>query len=103
VSRLSEDAEQRREEARREEELLDQIRRVRVGEFVLTTVTTLASLAYGKLETGELDDARGAIDAIRALLPVLEDRADPAVRRDLERALANLQVAYADAVAGASS
>jgi hypothetical protein len=85
------------------DDLAAQILEIRVGEFVLATVSTLTSLAYGKLNAGELDEARGAIDAIRALLPVVEGRIDDGLRRDFEQALANLQVAYADAVTAASS
>jgi len=85
------------------DDLLAQIRAIRVGEFLLTTVTTLTSLAYGKLEAGDLDEARAAIDAVRALMPVLEGRVDEQLRRDFESAVANLQVAYADAAAGASA
>jgi hypothetical protein len=87
----------------RADDVLSQIRAIRVGDLLLTTVTTLTSIAYGKLDTGELEEARGAIDAIRALLPILEGRVDHQLRRDLERALANLQVAYADAAARGSN
>jgi hypothetical protein len=85
------------------DDLAAQIRAIRIGDFLLTTVTTLASLAYGKLEAGELDEARGAIDAIHALVPTLEGRVEEQVRRDFEQALANLQVAYADAAARPSA
>jgi hypothetical protein len=36
-------------------------------------------------------------------MAVLEGRVDEALRRDFEQALANLQVAYADAASGASA
>ena len=79
------------------------IREIKVGQFLLTTVSTLASLAYGKLEQGELEQAKAAIEAIRALLPVLEGQVEAGMLRDFGQALANLQVAYADAASGASS
>ena len=79
-----------------------QIRGIRVGQFLLSTVSTLASLAYGKLDSGDLDEARVAIDAFRTLIPVLEGQIENDAKRDLEQALANLQVAYADA-AGSST
>ena len=85
------------------EDVAAQIRAIPVGSFLLSTASTLASIAYGKLEAGQLDEARGAIDAIRALIPVLEGRIEPELKRDFEQALANLQVAYADASARASS
>ena len=53
-------------------------------------------MAYGKLGAGQLDEARGAIDAIRALMPVLEGRIEPGLKRDFDQALTNLQLAYAD-------
>ncbi len=84
------------------DDLAAQIRAIRIGDFLLTTVSTLASLAYGKLEAGELDEARGAIDAIRALVPTLEGRVDEQIRRDFEQALTNLQIAYADAARGSA-
>jgi hypothetical protein len=85
------------------EDVASQIRAIPVGAFLLSTVSTLASMAYGKLDAGQLDEARGAIDAIRALLPVLEGQVEPGLKRDFEQALANLQVAYVDASARASS
>lgn len=81
------------------EEIAEAIGQVEVGSFLLSTETTLLSLGFGKLERRELAQAKVAIDAIRALVPLLEGQAEAGMRRDLERALANLQVAYADAVA----
>jgi hypothetical protein len=85
---------------RREPSLDDiaaQIDAIPIGPFLLSFVSTLLSRAYGKLGKGELDEARGAIDAIRALMPVIEGRVEPELKRDFDQALANLQVAYADA------
>ena len=79
------------------EDLAEALRQIEVGQFLLSTVSTLASLAYGKLEQGELAQAKAAVDAIAALLPVLQGQVDDALHRDFERALANIRVAYADA------
>src|SRR5205814_510859 len=49
--------------------------------------------------SGELSQAKAAIDAIGALLPVLEAEVEGGLVRDFERALANLRVTYADAAA----
>jgi hypothetical protein len=81
------------------EDLAQALRQIEVGQFLLSTVSTLASLAYGKVEQGELTQAKAAIDAIGALLPVLKDEVEDDLLRDFERALANLRVAYADAAA----
>ena len=78
---------------------MSQIQAIPIGPFLLSIVATLASIAFGKLQAKQLDEARGAIDAIRALMPVLEGRIEPELKRDFDQALANLQVAYADASA----
>jgi hypothetical protein len=83
------------------DDLMDAIRGIKVGQFLLSTVSTLASLAYGKLDQGEVGEAKAAIDAVQALLPVLEGQVEEPMRRDFEAALANLEVAYADAVSKA--
>ena len=83
------------------DDLAAMLRQLEVGQFLLSTVSTLASLAFGKLEQRELAQAKAAIDAIGALLPVLEGQIEEGLVRDFERALANLRVAYADAASGA--
>ncbi len=64
-----------------------------VDQFLVAAASTLASLAFAKLEGGELPQARRAIDALTSLLPHVEGP----LRGDLDRALASLQVAYATA------
>jgi len=78
-------------------ELAEAIRKLEVGQFLLSMVSTLASLVYGKLEQGELGQAKAGIDAIAALLPVMKGQVDDEFLRGFERALADLQVAYAGA------
>ena len=58
----------------------------------------LASLAYGKLapDLRDLEEARLAIDALKALLPLIPEEH----RRDIQEVVANLQLAYADAAKG---
>jgi hypothetical protein len=84
------------------EDLAEALRQIEVGQFLLSTVSTLASLAYGKIEQQELPQAKAAIDAIGALLPVLHGQVEDSLYRDFDRALANLRVAYADAASGGS-
>jgi hypothetical protein len=79
------------------EDLMEQIRGLKLADFLLSTAVTLASLAFGKLGAGELAEARLAIDALAALLPLLEGDA----KRDLAQTLANLQLAYAAAATAA--
>ena len=72
-----------------------------MSDLVLSTVTTLAQLGYAKLEESsrDLDQARLAIDALTALVPVLEGHVPAEVTRDLGQMVANLQLAYASAAA----
>jgi hypothetical protein len=64
-----------------------------VEQFVVAAASTLASLAFAKLDGGELAQARKAIDTLTSLLPHVEGP----LRGDLDRALTSLQVAYAGA------
>ena len=82
-------------------DLMDALNQIKVGELLLSTVSTLASIAYGRIEKRDLGEAKMAIDAIRALMPILEGGVDAGMRRDFEQALTNLQLAYADAVSRA--
>ncbi len=82
-----------------QEELLDAVRSMKVPDLVLSTVATLAQLGFAKLDesTRDLEQARLAIEAIRALLGTLESAVPEEVLRDFHQVLANLQVAYAEA------
>lgn len=75
------------------------IKRLRVSDLLIGTLASLVQLGYAKLGEGEADEARLAIEALRALLPVLEGAAAEDAIRDLRQATANLQLAYADYVA----
>ena len=85
-----------------EEELREALDRVGVADVLLQALTATASLGFRRVssEARDLPQARLAIEALRALEPVLrEGGVDDAVVRDLEQARANLQLAYAVAVA----
>jgi hypothetical protein len=75
------------------EELVDELRKAKVEDVLLPMTSMLASLAYGKLDPQVLDleQARLAIDALKALVAVLPEH------RDLQQVVSNLQLAYADA------
>jgi len=75
------------------EELVEEFRKAKVDEFLVHTCSLLASLAYGKLEAKELDQARLAIDALKALQPLVPEAAG----RELQGVVASLQLAFADA------
>ena len=77
--------------------MLEAIRQAKVGQLVVSSISTFASVAYGKLEAGDLPEAKSAIDVIDALLPFLDGDDEP-IRRDFEQALTNLKLAYANAI-----
>lgn len=79
------------------EELVAELRKAKVSELLVHTCSLLASLAFGKLapDLRDLDQARLAIDALKALVPLLEE----GPRRDVQQVVANLQLAYAEAAA----
>jgi hypothetical protein len=83
------------------EELLEAIRRMKVSDLLLSTLSTTAQLGYAKLEPGsrDLDQARLAIESMKALIPVLEGDVAKEVAADFGRLLADLQLAYAKAAA----
>jgi hypothetical protein len=92
------------EEPVTEAELLDALRQLQVSDLLVQTLSTVSSLAYHRLaeETRDLEQARLAIEALRALVPVLEGSVPAELHRDLEQVTANLQLAYAAAVAPGS-
>jgi len=75
------------------EALAAQLAAFDVDEFLVATASSLASLAFAKLEQGNLGQAKRAIDALGALIPQVGGE----LKGDLERALTSLQVAYATA------
>ena len=75
--------------------MLDAIRQAKVSELLLSTVSTLVSVAYGKLDVKDTAEAKRAIDA---LLPLLEGDLDEQIKRDFKQADTNLKLAYAGAV-----
>jgi hypothetical protein len=74
------------------EALQEQLASFSVEQFLISAASTIASLAYAKLERGDLRQARKAIDALAALAPLLEGE----LAADLGLALTKLQVAYAE-------
>ncbi len=87
-----------------EQELLDALRQLQVSDLLVQTLSTVSSLAYHRLaeEHRDLEQAHLAIEALRALVPVLSGSIPPELTRDFEQVIANLQLAYASAVEPAS-
>ena len=81
------------------EELQAELAKLKVADLLLQTLYSVSSLGYHRLtgETRDLEQAQLAIEALRALLPVLEGSVPEEALRDFSQVLANLQLAYADA------
>jgi hypothetical protein len=89
-----------------EDALREALDRVGVADVLLEMATTTLSLGYRRVsaEARDLPQAKLAIEALRALEPVLrEGGVDDGVVRDLEQARSNLQLAYAKAVSEAAT
>jgi hypothetical protein len=83
-----------------EEELLEALSQLAVSDLLVQTLSTASSLAYHRLaeESRDLEQARLAIEALRALVPVLRGSVPDELVRDFERVTADLQLGYAGAV-----
>ena len=88
-----------------EQRLIDEIQaelaKLKVSDLLLQTLYSVSSLGYHRI-TGEgrdLEQAHLAIEALRALVPVLEGSVPEDALRDFNQVLVNLQLAYASAVA----
>lgn len=83
------------------DQLIEQFRQMKVSDLLLSTLFTLSQLAYGKLEPSarDLEQARIAIDAMRALMPIVEPALPADTTRDFAQVITNLQLAYAAAAA----
>jgi hypothetical protein len=77
------------------EQIAEQIRKLKVSDLLLAETSTLAQIAYAKLGELDLEQARLAIDALRALVPVLGGAIPEQAHRDFQQVVANLQLAYA--------
>ena len=89
-----------------EDELRAALDQVGVADVLLNALSATASLGFHRVsaEGRDLGQARLAIEALRALEPVLrEGGVGETVVRDLEQARTNLQLAYAKAVAEAET
>ncbi|HET8894490.1 MAG TPA: hypothetical protein VFM96_10380 [Gaiellaceae bacterium] len=80
------------------EQLVEELRKAKVSDLLVHTCSLIGSLAFGKLapEARDLEQARLAIDALKALTPLIPEEQ----RGDVQSLLANLQLAYADAASG---
>ena len=86
------------------QQLEEELKTLKVSDVLVQTLYTVSSLGYRRLSEADrdLDQARLAIEALRALLPVLEGPVGEELVRDFKQVTANLQLAYADAAKGES-
>jgi hypothetical protein len=89
-----------REERELLEELQSELAKLKVSDLLLQTLYSISSLGYHRVsgDNRDLDQARLAIEALRALVPVLEGSIPDEALRDFGQVLANLQLAYAAAL-----
>jgi ribosomal protein L12E/L44/L45/RPP1/RPP2 len=82
------------------EQLVEAIRQMKVSDLLVSTIATVGQLGYAKLDPDarDLDQVRLAIEALKALVPVLEGAVEEQSIRDYNQLIANLQLAYASAV-----
>lgn len=87
------------------EEIQAELAKLKVSDLLLQTLYTVSSLGYHRLsgEAKDLGQAKLAIEALKALVPVLEGSVPEEAVRDFRQVLANLQLAYADAAGGPSA
>jgi hypothetical protein len=78
------------------EELVAELRKASVDDFLVHTCSLLASLAFGKLapESRDLEQARRAVEALKAL----GAHVPAAAAGEVQALVASLQLAYAEAV-----
>jgi hypothetical protein len=96
------EAEPRLDEEQLREQLEAELKKLRVSDVLVQTVFTVSSLGFHRLteEDRDLDQARLAIESLRAMVPLLKGSVPEEITRDLEQMVANLQLAYAKAVSG---
>jgi hypothetical protein len=90
--------------------LEEEMRRVTVDQVLLQTVVSLINLAGRRLGLApgaegdkDLDQVRTAIDAVRALLPLIEAKVGEQDAGSIRNALSQLQMAYAQEAGGAAA
>ena len=82
------------------DELQAELAKLKVSDLLLQTLYTVSSLGYHRLsgEAKDLEQAKLAIESLKALVPVLEGSIPEEALRDFQQVLANMQLAYASAV-----
>jgi hypothetical protein len=93
-------AEERQPSEEELRELLEaELRKLKVADVLAQAVLTVSQLGFMRMgaENRDLAEARLAIDALKALVPVLKDALPDQAVRDFESVIANMQLSYARA------
>jgi hypothetical protein len=87
------------------EQLQEELRKLKVSDLLVQTLYSVSSLGYHRLsgEDKDLEQAHLAIEAMKALVPLLEGAVSPEALRDFNQVLANMQLAYASAASEAET
>lgn len=81
------------------EDIVEQLRRIKVADLVIQTATGLVSLGSMRLSGDQRDlaQARLAIDTLRVLEPVIGEQVSAELAGELRAAITSLQLGYAEA------
>ena len=84
--------------------LAEELRQLKVEDVLVSVLIQISSIGYRRLgltedtrEERDLEQAKLAIDTMRALTPVLAEVVPSDLIRDFEQSVANLKLAYAKA------
>lgn len=90
------------EEASKEaaKEAAEQLFKIKVSDLVVQNAVALIQLGFIRIsnEQRDLAQARLAIDCLRALEPILREQVSAEMADELQSAVTNMQLAFADAV-----
>ena len=94
------DEEKQAAEGASAEEVAEQLKALKVADLLVQAASGLISLGSVRLasEQRDLAQARLAIDSLRALEPVLREQLSAELGDELQRAVAGMQLAFAEAV-----
>jgi hypothetical protein len=85
-------------------ELAEELRKLKVEDVLISVLIQISAIGYRRLglteeskDDRDLQQAKLAIDTMKALMPVLGEVVPADLIRDFEQSVANLQLAYATA------
>jgi hypothetical protein len=81
-------------------EVAEQLRKIKVSDLVVQNAVALIQLGFIRIsdEQRDLAQARLAIDTLRVLEPIIREQISAEMADELQGAVTNMQLAFADAV-----